>query len=228
MHTRPQRRVTVKGYGLRTTTPPTPSLPFRPYGPAILWDAHVCPPRGQLIDRQIRALTDAGCSRTFSDKKSGKNAGREEPWKALDCLRPRDTLVTLSLDRLGRSSQDLIAIVLGLRKRGIGLTSLTRHSTPPRQAGAWYSTSSPPWPSSFANSSSPGPDEGPAAARALLGQGCPPELARTATYLFGGHNSRIRHTLRPQGSRGTSPHARCTVGHQMATVPNRTDGSRTA
>jgi len=37
---------------------------------------------------------------------------------------PGDTLVVPSLDRLGRSVQDLIAIVSGLRRRGIGFTSL--------------------------------------------------------------------------------------------------------
>jgi DNA invertase Pin-like site-specific DNA recombinase len=77
-----------------------------------------------LLDRQIRALTEAGCMRIFADKKSGKNAEREELWKALDFLREGDTLVVPSLDRLGRSIQDLIAIVSGLRKRGIGFTSL--------------------------------------------------------------------------------------------------------
>ncbi|WP_369252151.1 recombinase family protein [Streptomyces sp. R41] len=45
-------------------------------------------------------------------------------WKALDFLREGDTLVVPSLDRLARSIQDLIAIVSGLRKRGIGFTSL--------------------------------------------------------------------------------------------------------
>ncbi|MFD3620646.1 recombinase family protein [Streptomyces sp. NPDC058676] len=39
-------------------------------------------------------------------------------------LRPGDTLVVPSLDRLGRSIQDLIAIVSGLRKRSIGFQSL--------------------------------------------------------------------------------------------------------
>ncbi|MFJ1715546.1 recombinase family protein [Streptomyces sp. NPDC088260] len=80
--------------------------------------------KGQLLDLQIHALTEAGCIRIFADKKSGKNAEREELWKALDYLREGDTLVVPSLDRLGSSIQDLIAIVSGLRKRGVGFTSL--------------------------------------------------------------------------------------------------------
>lgn len=80
--------------------------------------------KGQNLDRQIAALEAAGCQRIFSDKKSGKNTEREELWNALDYLRPNDTLVVPSLDRLGRSIQDLIAIVAGLRKRGIGFRSL--------------------------------------------------------------------------------------------------------
>jgi DNA invertase Pin-like site-specific DNA recombinase len=79
---------------------------------------------GQRLDRQMQALTEASCIRIFADKKSGKNVEREELWKALDYVRPGDTLVVPSLDRLGRSLQDLIAIVAGLRKRGIGFRSL--------------------------------------------------------------------------------------------------------
>ncbi|MDP9868224.1 DNA invertase Pin-like site-specific DNA recombinase [Streptosporangium brasiliense] len=41
-------------------------------------------------------------------------------WKALDYLREGDTLVVPSLDRLGRSLQDLIAIVAGLRNATSG------------------------------------------------------------------------------------------------------------
>ncbi|GHD83304.1 recombinase family protein [Streptomyces goshikiensis] len=48
--------------------------------------------QGQLLDRQIHALTEAGCIRIFADKKSGKNAEREELRKALDYLREGDTL----------------------------------------------------------------------------------------------------------------------------------------
>lgn len=80
--------------------------------------------KGQLLDRQIAALEAAGCQRIFSDKKSGKNAEREELKKALDYLRPGDTLVVPSLDRLGRSIKDLIGIVGALREEGIGFRSL--------------------------------------------------------------------------------------------------------
>ncbi|MET9909659.1 recombinase family protein [Streptomyces sp. NPDC006476] len=80
--------------------------------------------KGQLLDRQIASLEAAGCQRIFSDKKSGKTTEREELWKALDYLREGDTLVVPSLDRLGRSIQDLIAIVAGLRERGVGFRSL--------------------------------------------------------------------------------------------------------
>lgn len=80
--------------------------------------------KGQILDRQIAALETAGCQRIFSDKKSGKNAEREELKKALDYLRAGDTLVVPSLDRLGRSIQDLINIVGSLRQEGIGFRSL--------------------------------------------------------------------------------------------------------
>ena len=80
--------------------------------------------KDQIIDREVTALEASGCIRIFADKKSGKDADREELRKALDYLRPGDTLVVPSLDRLGRSVQDLIAIVAGLRKRGVGFRSL--------------------------------------------------------------------------------------------------------
>ncbi|MER5678704.1 recombinase family protein [Streptomyces sp. NPDC002238] len=80
--------------------------------------------KGQNLDRQLVLLEAAGCQRIFSDKKSGKNTEREELWNALDYLRAGDTLVVPSLDRLGRSIQDLISVVAGLRERGIGFRSL--------------------------------------------------------------------------------------------------------
>jgi DNA invertase Pin-like site-specific DNA recombinase len=78
----------------------------------------------QLLDRQLRALTAAGCTRTFADKLSGRTAGRLELTRCLDYLRPGDTLVVPSLDRLSRSLQDLITLVADLRRRGVGFRSL--------------------------------------------------------------------------------------------------------
>ncbi|VFA96215.1 recombinase family protein [Nocardia farcinica] len=80
--------------------------------------------KGQLLDRQIHALTDAGCQRIFTDKQSGRNADRDGLRQCLDYMRPGDTLVVPSLDRLGRSLQDLVSIVAGLRRREIGFRSL--------------------------------------------------------------------------------------------------------
>jgi DNA invertase Pin-like site-specific DNA recombinase len=79
---------------------------------------------GQNLDRQIMALTEAGCIRVFADKLSGKDASRPELEACLDYLRPGDTLVVMSLDRLSRSLQDLITTVTGLRRRGTGFKSL--------------------------------------------------------------------------------------------------------
>lgn len=79
---------------------------------------------GQLLDRQISALESAGCSRIFADKASGKDVERQELAAALDYMRPGDTLVVPSLDRLSRSLQDLITLVGELRRHGIGFRSL--------------------------------------------------------------------------------------------------------
>ncbi|MFJ8628642.1 recombinase family protein [Kitasatospora sp. NPDC093550] len=56
--------------------------------------------------------------------KSGKNALRPELKACHAFLDPGDTLVVPSLDRYGRSLQDLINMVAELRERGIGFTSL--------------------------------------------------------------------------------------------------------
>ena len=78
---------------------------------------------GQILDRQARALTEAGCIRIFADRQPGKTADRPELAACLDYLRAGDILVVPSLDRLSRSLQDLITIVAGLR-RGTGFRSL--------------------------------------------------------------------------------------------------------
>ncbi|WP_406723512.1 recombinase family protein [Streptomyces sp. GD-15H] len=79
---------------------------------------------GQKLERQLDALTVAGCRKIFADKKSGKDALRPELKACHAFLDAGDTLVVPSLDRYGRSLQDLINMVAELRQRGIGFTSL--------------------------------------------------------------------------------------------------------
>jgi DNA invertase Pin-like site-specific DNA recombinase len=70
---------------------------------------------------QLDALREAGCLDDFilTETASGKNAQRPELTKALGCLDAGDTLVVWKLDRLGRSTSDLINIIKGLDARGV-------------------------------------------------------------------------------------------------------------
>ena len=75
---------------------------------------------------QIDALELAGCTRIFVDEGvSGAAVIKPELAKALTRAQSNhDTLVVWKLDRLGRSTRDLIDTVAMLRDRGIGLRSL--------------------------------------------------------------------------------------------------------
>ena len=94
---------------------------------------------------QTDALKKAGCQKTFQDRVSG--AGNERPGfkAALEYVRKGDTLLVWRLDRLGRSSKNLIEIIGGLEKRGIGFRSLQEsndehqnHPSPcPRVCASW-------------------------------------------------------------------------------------------
>lgn len=79
---------------------------------------------GQKLERQLGALTEAGCRRVFAEKQSGKDTDRSELTACLAFLTAGDTLVVPSLDRLSRSLADLIATVGELRRRDVGFTSL--------------------------------------------------------------------------------------------------------
>ncbi|MEU3047021.1 recombinase family protein [Streptomyces sp. NPDC006984] len=74
---------------------------------------------------QADALTEAGCIRVFEDKASGKNADRAGLLAALDYMREGDTLCVWKLDRLGRSTKDVLTIAEDLHARGISLRILT-------------------------------------------------------------------------------------------------------
>ncbi|MGW2933663.1 recombinase family protein [Streptomyces sp. NPDC001156] len=74
---------------------------------------------------QADALSEAGCARIFEDKASGKNADRAGLLAALDYMREGDTLTVWKLDRLGRSTKDVLTIAEDLHARGIALRILT-------------------------------------------------------------------------------------------------------
>ena len=84
-----------------------------PTGGHLLGYARVSTTEQDVRRRRLQqdALTAAGCYRTFTDTASGVDPARTEFTAVLDQLRSGDTLVVWRLDRLGRSVQDLIALV---------------------------------------------------------------------------------------------------------------------
>ncbi|MGW4384373.1 recombinase family protein [Kitasatospora sp. NPDC004531] len=79
----------------------------------------------QEAQLQHDALAEAGCTRIFTDKASGKNTDRPELSAVLDYLRPGDTLCVWKLDRFARSLIDLVTMVDALSARGIRFKVLT-------------------------------------------------------------------------------------------------------
>lgn len=73
---------------------------------------------------QINALHEIGCEKVFEEKASGAQKDRPALIGALEFMRDGDTLVVWKLDRLARSTRQLIETVEDLENRGIGLRSL--------------------------------------------------------------------------------------------------------
>lgn len=80
---------------------------------------------GQSLEVQLDKLNKAGCSRIYSEKRSGRQAeNRPELLACLAFLREGDTLVISRLDRAARSVLDLAKIADQLRKKGVALRVL--------------------------------------------------------------------------------------------------------
>lgn len=77
----------------------------------------------QHPESQQDALTAAGCDRVFIEKYTGTKASRPVWDKVRDMLREGDTLVITRLDRLGRSTKDLLSIAADLEERRINLVA---------------------------------------------------------------------------------------------------------
>ncbi|MBU8538741.1 recombinase family protein [Falsiroseomonas tokyonensis] len=73
---------------------------------------------------QERDLKAAGCERIFSERVSSV-AKRAQLESALDFVREGDVLICTKLDRLARSTTDLLAIVARLEAKGVALRILS-------------------------------------------------------------------------------------------------------
>ena len=62
----------------------------------------------QKLDLQLKSLKKAGCQKIFREKVSGFNRQRPEFQRMLDQIRPGDIIVVWKLDRLARSTRDLL------------------------------------------------------------------------------------------------------------------------
>jgi DNA invertase Pin-like site-specific DNA recombinase len=79
----------------------------------------------QNLESQIDALKFAGCQEIFKEKVSGRKANRQEFSKLINSLLPGDTLIVYSIDRLGRTSKELINLLSDFKEKSINLKSLT-------------------------------------------------------------------------------------------------------
>ncbi|WEV41296.1 recombinase family protein [Lactobacillus sp. ESL0681] len=79
----------------------------------------------QNLARQLDALKKAGVKKIFEEKISGKNMERPELKKMLDYIHEEDEVVVLSLDRLGRNSDDLTKIIEQIKQKGAVLNILS-------------------------------------------------------------------------------------------------------
>jgi len=83
--------------------------------------------RDQKPHLQIDSLLQAGCERIFEETSSGSRRDRPELKAALEFMRPGDSLVVWKLDRLARSTRQLLETVELLEQRGMGLHILTQN-----------------------------------------------------------------------------------------------------
>ncbi len=89
---------------------------------------------GQTLDAQVAALTAAGAAPVFRETASGAKTDRRELAKALRALDAGDTLLVTRLDRLARSTRDLLNILDTVAQAGAGFRSL---------GDAWADTTTP-------------------------------------------------------------------------------------
>ena len=89
---------------------------------------------GQDLTAQDAELMAAGCAKVFREKASGAKTDRPELAKLISRLEPGDVVAIVRLDRLARSTRDLLNVLDEISKRGAGFRSLR---------DAWADTTTP-------------------------------------------------------------------------------------
>jgi DNA invertase Pin-like site-specific DNA recombinase len=89
---------------------------------------------GQDLGSQETELLAAGCAKVFKEKVSGARTDRAELAKAIRRLEPGDVLVVTRLDRLARSTRDLLNVLATIGEHKAGFRSLK---------DAWADTTTP-------------------------------------------------------------------------------------
>ena len=89
---------------------------------------------GQDLGSQEAELLAAGCTKVFKEKVSGAKTDRAELAKLIRRLEPGDVLLVTRLDRLARSTRDLLNILATIGEHEAGFRSLQ---------DAWADTTTP-------------------------------------------------------------------------------------
>ena len=79
---------------------------------------------GQDLTSQEQELMAAGCAKVFKEKVSGAKTDRAELAKVIKRLEPGDILAVTRLDRLARSTRDLLNVLATIAERNAGFRSL--------------------------------------------------------------------------------------------------------
>ena len=80
---------------------------------------------GQSVDAQVKALRAAGAEKIFRETASGAQTDRAQLRRAIAALGEGDTLLVTRLDRLARSTRDLLNTLAQIADKGAGFRSLT-------------------------------------------------------------------------------------------------------
>ena len=89
----------------------------------------------QDLSGQLAALKEAGCTRVYSEKKSGANGDRAALQRMLKEVQSGDIVVVTRLDRLARSVRDLVNILERFGQDAVGFQSLREKHIDTTSAG---------------------------------------------------------------------------------------------